>query len=100
MIITDSRQLIVWTSQSFVSLTGYEPSDVVGHRPQLLQGPATDRTILSHVREHLRSAQAVEVELLNYYKGGSSYLCHMRIEPLYSRQGALTHFSAIEYNVE
>lgn len=100
VIITDTRQLILWTSQSFTGLTGYKPNDVVGQRPQLLQGPATDQAVLSYVRAQLSVAQGVEVELLNYYKGGLPYLCHMRIEPLYSRQGRLTHYSAIEHEVK
>ncbi|MFD2937804.1 PAS domain-containing protein [Spirosoma flavum] len=96
VIITDANESILWTSQSFTQLTGYGPSEVVGKRPQLLQGPSTDRALLGYVREQLALAQGVEVEVLNYYKGGSPYLCHMRIEPLYSRQGTLTHFASIE----
>ncbi|SFF32907.1 PAS domain-containing protein [Spirosoma endophyticum] len=100
VIITDSNELILWTSQSFGSLTGHQPSDVVGLHPNLLQGPATDARMLGYVREQLRGAQPVEVELVNYHKSGSAYLCHMRIEPLYNRQGALTHFLAVEYTAE
>lgn len=96
LIITDAQKLILWTSQSFLSLTGHRPSEVVGQSPQMLQGPATDEAVLGYIRDQLRRVQPVEVELLNYHKGGTSYVCHMRIEPLYSRQGALTHYSSVE----
>ncbi|WP_218160654.1 PAS domain-containing protein [Spirosoma endophyticum] len=100
LIITDLQKNILWTSQNFESLTGYPLEEVVGKSTKLLQGPGTDRTTVQYVGEQLASSQPVEVELLNYRKGGSPYLCYMHIEPLYSRQGALTHFSAIERDVK
>lgn len=100
LIITDAHQLILWVNQSFTSLTGYESSEVVGHSPQLLQGLATNRTTVQYIREQLSSAQVVEADLLNYRKNGTPYGCHMRIEPLYSCQGTLTHFVAIEREVK
>ena len=96
LIITDIRRQFLWASQNFVSLTGYELKEVVGRRAALLQGPTTDGATVAYVREQLDLAQAVEVELVNYTKKGVSYLCHMRIEPLYNYQGSLTHFLAME----
>lgn len=100
LIVTDSNQRILWTSQRFVQLTGYRPAEVVGRRPQLLQGPATDPVVLDYVRSRLRSAQVVDVELVNYDKAGVPYRCHMLIEPLCNRQGVPTHFLAIEHALE
>ncbi len=100
LIVTDLQKLIVWTSHNFVTLTGYWPSEVVGQSAQLLQGSATNEAMLGYLREQLRLAQPVEVELWNYHKSQRPYLCHMRIEPLFSDQGDLTHFVAIEHVVK
>ncbi|GAB3045006.1 PAS domain-containing protein [Spirosoma pulveris] len=100
LILTDANQRILWTSQRFTSLTGYQPDEVVGQRPSLLQGSATDAGVVSYVRQQLSAAQGVEAELVNYHKSGATYVCHMRIEPLYNRLGELTHYAAVEHAVE
>ena len=100
LVITNLQKQILWTSQNFETLTGYPLKEVVGKNAKLLQGPGTDWTTVQYIGEQLASAQPVEVELLNYRKGGAPYQCYMRIEPLYSRQGALTHFSAIERDLK
>ncbi|GAB3787411.1 hypothetical protein GCM10028818_52340 [Spirosoma horti] len=86
----------MWASNNFITLTGYPLQEVVGQSARLLQGPATDQTTVQYVREQLSAMQPLEVELVKYTKSGDTYLCHMRIEPLYSHQGLLAHFLAIE----
>ena len=99
LIITDLHKQILWASQSFVLLTGYQPKEVMGQRAGILQGPSTDQVTVSHIREQLALDQSVEAELLNYTKSGESYTCHMQIEPLYNHQGLVTHFLAVEWAI-
>jgi len=96
LLVTDVQKQILWASNNFIALTGYPLQEVVGQSARLLQGPATDQATVQYVREQLSAMQPLEVELVNYTKSGDTYLCHMRIEPLYNHQGLLTHFLAIE----
>lgn len=96
IIITDLQKKILWASQSFVALTGYQIEEVMGQHAGLLQGPGTSQATVRHIEEQLTLAQPIKVELLNYTKNKESYICHMQIDPLYNCQGLLTHFSAIE----
>lgn len=98
-VLTDLTRTILWTSNSFLSMTGYGNTEAIGRTPRMLQGPSTDRETLSWIQESLLRANPVKAELLNYRKGGETYLCHVQIDPLYDNQGQLTHFLAIEREV-
>ncbi len=98
-VLTDLSKTILWTSQSFLSMTGYAHNEAVGRSPKMLQGPDTDLREVSRVRASLESADPVKVNLLNYRKGGEPYTCRIAIDPLYNSQGELTHFLAVESEV-
>jgi PAS domain S-box-containing protein len=100
LVLTDLTKTILWTSQNFLSMTGFSRSESVGQTPAFLQGPLTDRAALLTVRDSLRRADPVRAQLLNYRKNGETYLCQVAIDPLYNNQGELTHFLAVENEVK
>jgi PAS domain S-box-containing protein len=99
LVLTNLMKTILWTSRSFLTLTGYNSIDVLGKNPHFLQGPSTDPITLRFIREQLNDAQTVEADVLNYRSNGEHYLCHLRIEPFHNKQGKVTHFLAVEYDV-
>jgi PAS domain S-box-containing protein len=96
LVLTDLSKTILWASHSFLAMTGYATAEAVGQTPRFLQGEATDTDELARVRRQLRRAAPVEADLVNYRKGGDTYLCHVSITPLHNGQGELTHFIAVE----
>ncbi|MFD2573243.1 PAS domain-containing protein [Spirosoma soli] len=100
LVLTDLSKTILWTSRNFLAMTGYTHNEAIGKTPQILQGPGTDLATIMRVRESLRAADPVKADLLNYRKNGEPYICRVAIDPLYDSQGALTHFLAVESEVE
>ncbi|UHG90463.1 PAS domain-containing protein [Spirosoma oryzicola] len=100
LVLTDLSKTILWTSHNFLTMTGYSHLEVIGKTPRILQGPDTDPATIIRVRESLQRANSVKADLLNYRKGGDSYVCRVQIDPLYDSQGALTHFLAVESEVK
>lgn len=100
LVLTDITQSILWVSQAFETMTGYQLTEVTGRNAWFLQGETTDQVILQYVREHLNQALEVEADLINYHKRGDAYLCHLHIKLLRNRGGELTHFIAIENEVD
>ena len=100
LVLTDLTKTILWTSQSFLSMTGFTRAESIGQTPAFLQGPLTDRAALLTVRNSLRRADPVRAELLNYRKNGETYLCQVAIDPLYNNQGELTHYLAVENEIK
>lgn len=99
LILTDRTKTILWTSNSFLAMTGFTRAESIGQTPGILQGPDTDRTALVTIRESLVRANSVKANLLNYRKNGEPYFCSVTIDPLFNRQGEPTHFLAVENEV-
>jgi PAS domain S-box-containing protein len=95
--ISDALQAdmpLVYVNEFFVTLTGYQPSDVIGRNCRFLQGPDTDSRDVDRIREAIRRAQPLYIELINYRKDGQSFWNGMLLRPIRSLSGAITHFVA------
>ncbi len=95
MVVTDPRRddnPIVWANGAFLGLTGYGRDELYGHNCRRLQGPATDRTTLSALREAIGQGRAFECELLNYRKDGTPFWNGMTINPVRDEAGAILYF--------
>jgi diguanylate cyclase (GGDEF)-like protein/PAS domain S-box-containing protein len=93
VIITDAKGRIEWVNAAFAALTGFDLSEAEGRHPgELLQGPDTDPAVVTRMRNALARQSGFNVEILNYHKNGSPYRLHLTVDPLFDRDGKLTHF--------
>ena len=48
IVITDAtvQGKIIYANKAFKKLTGYDPSDVIGKTPRILQGVGTDKKVI------------------------------------------------------
>jgi PAS domain S-box-containing protein len=83
ILITDSSpdSKIIYANNAFRDLTGYDPSEVMGETPRILQGPATDKTVISRLADALQDGQRFEGKAINYKKGGQPFIMHWRVVP-------------------
>lgn len=96
VVVTDRSSRVVWVSRGFSRLTGYQPSEMLGKTPALLQGPLTNTTTRAFVRQRLARCEPVTATIQNYRKDKTPYWCRISIDPLYNKQAECTHFMAIE----
>ncbi|RRA99846.1 PAS domain-containing protein [Larkinella rosea] len=105
LVVSNLAKSILWTSHRFLAMTGYNPGEVVGQTPRFLQGPETDPVRLRQLSDELAQAHRgavktpIRQQLINYRKGGAPYLCDIEIDPIWTKQGELTHFIAVEKEV-
>jgi|GEM_PF-1021265 len=99
LVLTDLSKSIIWTSQNFLTMTGYTSAEILGKKSSLLQGPDTDPAVLMRIGKALGLAQPAGADLVNYRKNGQTYVCRVHIEPLYDNRQNLTHFLAVEREV-
>lgn len=106
VIVTDAYPLeepdgpkIIFANQAFYELSGYTADEVMGKTPRILQGPKTDRKTLDKIREALEKGERINVELLNYSKRGEEYWLDFSINPIYTEEGELKYFAAIERDI-
>lgn len=99
IIVTNILQEIIWVSQSFQSMTGYDVADVTGKKPSFLQGKKTNLQTKLFISQKLTKLENIEAKILNYRKSGESYWCGIKIFPTQNSHGIITHYIAIEKEV-
>jgi PAS domain S-box-containing protein len=84
ILVTDAsaKGRIVYANKAFKKLTGYDPSEVVGKDPRLLQGPGTDRKVIDRITATLKAGGRFEGRAVNYKKDGTPFIMNWRMFPL------------------
>ena len=104
IVITDAQILlpgprILFVNPAFTAMTGYEPSEVLGKTPRILQGPATNRVVIQRLRRAMEQGEEFEGEVVNYRKDGTEFHLEWRVAPLRDQEGKITHFVALQRDV-
>ncbi len=102
VIITEAEPIdspgprILYVNEAFTRITGYQPEEVLGKTPRILQGAKTDRAELQKIRSALASWEPVTVEVINYRKDGSEFWNELSLVPVANAQGWYTHWIAVQ----
>lgn len=91
--------LIVYVNPAFTRMTGWEPEDLVGKNPRILQGEKTTRKTLDRLRAQLQKGEAFEGHDINYRKDGTPFHIDWYIEPLRDVSGAINYWVAVQRDV-
>jgi PAS domain S-box-containing protein len=101
IVITDPSRPgnpIVYASPGFERLTGYSAAEAMGKNCRFLQGPETDPTTVTTIREAVGASRSCAVELVNYRKDGTPFWNALAVTPV--RDGsAVTHFVGVQTDV-
>ncbi len=87
---------IVYVNTAFTELTGYQPDDVIGKSPKILQGPDTDPKVLDRLREDLAAGRAFQGEAVNYRSDCSTFNMFWRVFPVSDNDGKPVYFVALQ----
>ena len=90
---------IVYVNQAFTRMLGYQPEEVVGQTPRILQGVNTDLETLAHIRSNLKQWKPVLVEIINYHKNGSEVWIELSIFPVEDQTGRYHYWVAIQRDI-
>ncbi len=87
---------VVFVSPEFEAHTGYSAEESIGKSLSFLQGPATEEAAVEAFRRIIQSGSAGTVRITNYRKDGQPFLHECELRPIRSKDGALTHFVAVQ----
>lgn len=90
----DGGPRIIFASPAVQKITGYRAGEMIGQTPRLLQGKESDQEKLAELGRRLRRGEAHQTEIINYRKNGERFPCLMRIAPIRSSPGKITHYVA------
>ncbi len=90
---------IVYVNEAFERRTGYTRAEAIGRTPRMLQGPMSDRRVLSAIRESLEARRPIRTEVQNLTKAGEAFWLEIDIAPVLDNEGQCTHWVAVERDV-
>jgi len=90
---------IIFVNPAFTKMTGYTPDEALGKTPRILQGPKTDKAVLSRLRKNLEQGEVFEGEAVNYRKDGKEFNLEWQVAPLRNPSAKITHFVAIQRDI-
>jgi PAS domain S-box-containing protein len=89
---------IVYVNDAFTEMTGYEPEEVLGKTPGMLQGPKTEQDVLDRLDRKLQHDEPFHGETVNYRKDGSPFVIEWKVLPI-THEGETTHHLAVQRDV-
>ncbi|PZX60675.1 PAS domain-containing protein [Hydrotalea sandarakina] len=96
IIVTNTQLQIIYATENLLAMNGYHPSEVIGKRPAIFQGPETSVETRKFIKSAIQALQPFNTSIINYKKNGSMYTCHIEAFPIFDINGKLVNFMAIE----
>ncbi len=90
---------LIYVSDEFVELTGYERSEALGQNCRFLQGEDTLQESIDRMRTAIEAEEPVTVVLRNYRKDGTLFWNRVTITPITDKTGTVTHFLGYQEDV-
>jgi len=100
VLVADTEGRITWINDGFTRITGYSPTDVLGHpSASVLTCEQTDPDNAQRLRAAIEGSAGFQGELLNRHKNGREYWIEISIQPLRNDAGLMTGFMVIESDI-
>ncbi|CDG83931.1 putative bifunctional diguanylate cyclase/phosphodiesterase [Janthinobacterium agaricidamnosum] len=91
MLITDADERIVSVNSSFSRITGYSPSESIGHTPDLLRSGVHDAEFRAKVRGAMRGDGSWRGEIIGRRKNGELFPQSVTISVVRDDDGQISH---------
>jgi len=85
---------VVFVNAAMEQLTGYSADQIVGRNLRFLQADDRDQDGVLKMRNALKDGQACQTLIRNYRRDGTLFWNEMRLVPLRSPEGQVTHFAS------
>jgi len=100
VMITDSRDGIVWTNDAFTRLSGWELHEITGREPQeFLHGKETDPVTVAMIRKKVAAGESFQHEILNYRRDGSTFWISLDAQPITDEHGKLCGYLSVQNDI-
>lgn len=90
---------VIYVSEGFLKLTGYDFDDIVGKNCRFLQGPETAEEDRRRISDAIKNEKECSVNLLNYRKDGTSFVNEFFLTSLRSPDKKIEYYIGIQVAV-
>ncbi|HJW26569.1 MAG TPA: EAL domain-containing protein [Rhodocyclaceae bacterium] len=95
IIVTDADNRILMVNKAFSAVTGYQPEEVIGHRPSLLSSGRQDPAFYQEMWDALHAKGEWRGEIENRRKNGEIYPEWLNLSVVRSPEGHVTNYVAV-----
>ena len=99
IMITDCEGVIQYVNPHFSVITGYEASEVIGKKPNIISSGLMSDHVFKNLWETLLSGHEWRGEMHNRKKNGELYWAREHICPLFDDDNNVSHFIATQEDV-
>ncbi len=99
IVITDKEGTIEYVNPKFVEITGYQPEEVIGKNPRILQSGQTPMSLYKDLWNTLLKGNVWKGRFLNKRKNGDLYWQETIISPIKNEEGVVTHYLGVQEDV-
>ena len=90
---------IVYASDGFLKMTGYDAGEVLNKNCRFLQGEETNMDDVKLIGDAVRAGERITVRLLNYRKDGTKFWNLLTVAPVKLADGTVAKFIGVQVDV-
>lgn len=90
---------IVYCSDGFCKITGYQRQQIIGRNCRFLQGPGTDANAVDVIRKGVSEGRDISVCLLNYKADGTPFWNQFFVAALRDGDGSVVNYVGVQCEV-
>lgn len=95
IMLTNSRNVIIYVNKAFSHITGYQPDDILGEKPSILKSYHHEPEFYDEMWRTLLEDNEWEGEIWDRRKNGEVYLEHLRLRCFRDESGEIEFFLGI-----
>ncbi len=99
MFVTDKSWVIEYVNPSFEKITGYNQSEVIGEKADILNPKNENNIVYNKIKNTLNDGSTWQGELMSIKKSGERYNSKQTITPIINSQNEITNFTVIQEDI-
>ncbi|MBT4934482.1 MAG: PAS domain S-box protein [Rhodospirillaceae bacterium] len=99
LFITNTEGIIEYANTMFYEVTGYSSHEILGQSPRIIQSGNTPQALYRELWRTIKSGEIWSGEIEDRCKDGSVFWADITIAPIKSKDGVITHYSAIHADI-
>lgn len=99
VMITDAQENIIWLNKAFEEICGTRLDDLIGKKPNVLQGIRTDIISKQKIKKSIDNNQTVDTEILNYKPDKTPFWIKLSITPVLDNKGDVTNYIGFSHDI-
>ena len=92
---TDTRGIITYGNRTFIGISGYGESELLGSPHNLLRHPDMPRVVFKLLWDAIQGGREINAYVKNLAKDGSFYWVFANVTPSYDARGAISGFYSV-----